>query len=89
MRETPPPDREFGPSLPQSGEAADPIAMARRDLKKALPRRFFKEAAAQERDGNFVLLLDGRAAKTPGGNAIGDAHNGRGAGPRRRMVSGR
>jgi chaperone required for assembly of F1-ATPase len=70
MRETPPPDRESGPSFPQSGEAADPIAMARRDLKKALPRRFFKEAAAQERDGNFVLLLDGRAAKTPGGNLL-------------------
>ena len=70
MRETPPSDTESDPSFPQPGEAAGPIAMARRDLKKALPRRFFKETAAQERDGKFVLLLDGRVAKTPGGNVL-------------------
>jgi chaperone required for assembly of F1-ATPase len=68
MREAPPPNKETGPSL--ASEAADPIALARRDLKKAFPRRFFKEAVAQQRDGKFVLLLDGRAAKTPGGNPL-------------------
>ena len=49
-------------------EAADPIALARRDLKKALPRRFYKEATVQQRDGGCLLLLDGRPAKSPGGN---------------------
>ena len=44
--------------------------MARRDLNKALPRRFYKEASAGERDGGFVLILDGRAAKSPGGNRL-------------------
>ncbi|HUB65646.1 MAG TPA: ATP12 family protein [Methylocella sp.] len=63
---------ETGPdqSSPLRDAAIDPITMARRDLKKALPRRFYTETAAQERKGAFVLLLDGRAAKTPGGNDL-------------------
>jgi chaperone required for assembly of F1-ATPase len=56
---------EAGAALP-----IDPIAMARRDQQKALPKRFYKEAAAAERDGAYALLLDGRPAKTPGRNAF-------------------
>ena len=56
--------------LPVHGEAIDPVAMARRDLKKALPKRFYKEARAQARDGAFVLTLDGKPARTPGRNAV-------------------
>ncbi len=48
----------------------DPIAMARRDQQKALPKRFYKEASAAARDGAFALLLDGRPAKTPGRSAF-------------------
>lgn len=48
----------------------DPLLLARRDLTKALPGRFYKGAEAQERDGCFVLLLDGRLAKTPGGRPL-------------------
>jgi chaperone required for assembly of F1-ATPase len=70
MLEKPPLDASFDPSFPRPEAAIDPFAMARRDLKKALPRRFYKEAAAQERKGSFVLLLDGRAAKTPGGSDL-------------------
>ena len=51
-------------------EAADPVAMARRDLNKNLLRRFYKEVTVQQRDGTFILLLDGRAAKSPGGNPL-------------------
>jgi chaperone required for assembly of F1-ATPase len=69
MRETPPNTNHI-PFLPRPEPTIDPVAMARRDLKKALPRRFFKEAAAQKREDKFVLLLDGRAAKTPGGNVL-------------------
>ncbi|MGA2637979.1 ATP12 family chaperone protein [Methylocella sp.] len=58
-------NREAGAVAP-----IDPIAMARRDLQKALPKRFYKEAAAAERDGTYALLLDGRPAKTPGRNAF-------------------
>ncbi len=44
----------------------DPVAMARRDLKKALPRRFYAEAAAGPgADGGFAVLLDGRPVRTP------------------------
>jgi chaperone required for assembly of F1-ATPase len=48
------------------GEGIDPIEMARRDQRKALPKRFYKEAATREEDGHFVLTLDGRPARTPG-----------------------
>ncbi|MBO0732814.1 MAG: ATPase [Methylocapsa sp.] len=55
---------------PQTEDAVDPLALAKRDLKKALPRRFYREAKAAERNGAFVLQLDGRLAKTPGSNPI-------------------
>jgi chaperone required for assembly of F1-ATPase len=70
MLEKNPPGACHGKSVPQPDAVADPIAMARRDLNKALPRRFYKEAVAHERNGSFVLLLDGRAAKSPGGNDL-------------------
>ena len=56
--------------LPTHGEAIDPVAMARRDQKKALPKRFYKEATSEWREGAFVLCLDGRIARTPGRNAL-------------------
>jgi chaperone required for assembly of F1-ATPase len=62
------PEARLDQSFARPAEAADPIAMARRDLNKALPRRFYKEVTVQHRDGTFILLLDGRAAKSPGGN---------------------
>ena len=52
--------------LPQHGEPIDPVAMARRDLQKVLPRRFYKEASAQAGEGGFTLVLDGKNAHTPG-----------------------
>jgi chaperone required for assembly of F1-ATPase len=70
MPEKPPPDACDSQSFPRPNAVIDPVAMARRDLKKALPRRFYKEAAAQQRHGGFVLLLDGRVAKSPGGNDL-------------------
>lgn len=60
-------DGQFAPEGPR---AADPVALAKRDLKKPLPRRFFQEAKAAARDGAFVLLLDGRLAKTPAGTPM-------------------
>jgi len=64
-----PADGYYDQSLAEA-RTADPIALARRDLTKAMPRRFYKEAIAQERNGSFVLLLDGRVAKTPGKNDL-------------------
>jgi|GEM_PF-5675541 len=48
MLEKNPPDLCHGQSFPQPDAAADPIAMARRELNKALPRRFYKESVAQD-----------------------------------------
>ncbi|MGB6324706.1 MAG: ATP12 family protein [Methylocella sp.] len=70
MLEKTSPDARLDQSFARPAEAADPIAMARRDLNKTLPRRFYKEVTVQQRDGTFVLLLDGRAAKSPGGNRL-------------------
>jgi chaperone required for assembly of F1-ATPase len=53
------------PIKQSAAEPIDPFALARRDLRKALPRRFYKSAAAAAKDGQFVLLLDGRPALTP------------------------
>ncbi len=55
---------------PGQGEPIDPVAMARRDLQKVLPRRFYKEAQAQEAEGQFALVLDGKNAHTPGRQPI-------------------
>ena len=43
----------------------DPVAMARRDLKKVLPRRFYTDVATAPADGGFGLLLDGKPVRTP------------------------
>ncbi len=44
----------------------DPVAMARRDLKKALPRRFYVEVAiGSTTNGHFAVLLDWRPLRTP------------------------
>jgi chaperone required for assembly of F1-ATPase len=39
---------------------------AQTGMKPTLPKRFYKEAGVEERDGLFHLTLDGRVAKTPG-----------------------
>jgi chaperone required for assembly of F1-ATPase len=56
--------------LPVHGEEIDPVEMARRDLKKSLPKRFYAQAHFELRDGAYVLLLDGRPAQTPGRNRL-------------------
>ena len=49
----------------------DPVAMARRDLKKALPRRFYTEASiGAAAAGGFAVLLDGRPVRTPAKAAL-------------------
>ncbi|PNG26320.1 ATP12 family chaperone protein [Methylocella silvestris] len=50
--------------------AIDPVEMARRDLKKSLPRRFYSHAAAAPQEDAFALLLDGRPARTPARNPL-------------------
>ena len=56
--------------LPGRGEGIDPVELARRDLIKALPKRFYKQAGIGAVEGGFALLLDGRSAKTPARHAL-------------------
>lgn len=49
----------------------DPIRRAQIQMKRPLPKRFYKEVTAAETDeGAFSILLDGRAVKTPAKNSL-------------------
>lgn len=43
----------------------DPVALARRDQIKPLPRRSYKSVTIEPQADRFVLMLDGRPATTP------------------------
>lgn len=43
-----------------------PMRAAQAGMRPALPKRFYKDAGVEERDGAFHLVLDGRPARTPG-----------------------
>jgi chaperone required for assembly of F1-ATPase len=47
------------------GAPIDPVKLARRDLQKALPRRFYTEVSVGAGEGGHVLLLDGKPVRTP------------------------
>jgi chaperone required for assembly of F1-ATPase len=48
----------------------DPVAAAQKAMRNALPKRFYDNAAALERDGLFHVALDGRTARTPARNPL-------------------
>ena len=48
-----------------AGVVIDPVSMARRDLKRALPRRFYADAAAGLVEGGYGVFLDGKPVRTP------------------------
>lgn len=61
--------RDFLDEFP--GESAvGPMQRTQRGMRPALPKRFYKEARAVERDGAFVLALDGKPARTPARNLL-------------------
>ncbi len=47
------------------GKGGDPMEAARRGMRPILPKRFYKKASIEEKDGGFALLLDGKTARTP------------------------
>lgn len=47
-------------------EEQNPMRAAEVGMKPPLPKRFYKEAGVEERDGFHILVLDGRRARTPG-----------------------
>ncbi|HUO54834.1 MAG TPA: ATP12 family protein [Rhodoblastus sp.] len=48
----------------ESGER-DPVKAAQRDMKRPLPKRFYKEVAIAPEGEGFVLTLDGKPVRTP------------------------
>lgn len=48
-----------------AGRDEQASAIARAD-RPSLPKRFYKDASIEFRDGAYALLLDGRSARTPG-----------------------
>jgi chaperone required for assembly of F1-ATPase len=47
------------------GDPPDPRRSARIGAKPILPRRFYREASTAQTEAGFVLILDGRPARTP------------------------
>jgi chaperone required for assembly of F1-ATPase len=54
----------------EMAEGRGPMQRAQAAMRPPLPKRFYKEARAVERDGAFVLELDGKPAKTPARNPL-------------------
>jgi chaperone required for assembly of F1-ATPase len=48
-----------------ASERPDPVEAARRAMRPPLPRRFYRQAAVEETDGGFRVVLDGRPVRTP------------------------
>ena len=48
----------------------DPVAAVRRQMRRELPKRFYKAAEITEKDGLFHLRLDGKPALSPGRNRL-------------------
>lgn len=46
---------------------SDPVKRAQALARPELPRRFYADVAVAEADGGFVVALDGKATRTPGG----------------------
>ncbi|HXW25359.1 MAG TPA: ATP12 family protein [Xanthobacteraceae bacterium] len=51
-------------------ERPDPIAAAQRAMRPPLPRRFYRQAAVEEGEGAFRVVLDGRPVRTPARGAL-------------------
>jgi chaperone required for assembly of F1-ATPase len=58
-------DDLFNDLIPSAREATDPASLARRDLQKSLPRRFWTAVSVRETEGGFEVTLDGRTVRTP------------------------
>ena len=48
----------------------DPVRRAQIQMKKPLPKRFYKDVTVSPMDGGFAVLLDGKQIKTPSRNSL-------------------
>jgi len=61
---------EFSSDFFISDADRDPLRSVQKDLKRTLPKRFYKEATSALRDGAYAILLDGRPVRTPAGGSL-------------------
>ena len=54
----------------QDGESADPMRSAQAAMKAPLPKRFYKEAVAENAPEGHRVLLDGKPVRTPARNPL-------------------
>ena len=47
-------------------ERPDPMRAAQKNMRTAMPKRFYRQAGVTPRESLFAITLDGRAARTPG-----------------------
>ncbi|MCP8893520.1 ATPase [Shinella daejeonensis] len=62
--------RDILDDLSDAMSDADPVRRAQIQMKRALPKRFYKEAAVGPLEGGFGVLLDGRPVRTPARNLL-------------------
>ncbi|MCT8996979.1 ATP12 family chaperone protein [Chelativorans intermedius] len=48
----------------------DPVRRAQKQMRKPLPRRFYKNVSVAGEGESYSVLLDGRAVRTPAGNTL-------------------
>ncbi len=53
-----------------SNAERDPLRSVQKDMKRALPKRFYKDVSVAPRDEDYAVLLDGRPVRTPAGGAL-------------------
>ena len=56
--------------FPSSDERRDPVKAVQQAMRPARPKRFYEHVGVEERDGAFLLTLDGRPARTPARNSL-------------------
>ena len=61
---------DFSADFFVSNTDRDPLRIVQKDMKRALPKRFYKQADVAERDGAWAVLLDGRSVRTPAGGML-------------------
>lgn len=54
----------------ETDNKANPILRAQELMRAELPKRFYKLASVEPREGGRAVLLDGRPVKTPGRNVL-------------------
>lgn len=54
----------------EADNKANPVLRAQELMRTELPKRFYKQASLEPREGGRVILLDGRPVKTPSRNIL-------------------